>query len=186
MEISPYMLSLLLVYSSIFGVSAGVLNDINRIVRIACKIKSPRKIYSAMSILFIALQDILLFAYMGVGVAVMNYYLNRGIFRIYSVAAAAFGFALYYFTLGRAVMFFAERIIRAVRFVLGFLIRIVTAPFRFLLRLLLRALKKLFEKFCFAIAKQKIMRYNKIKREELRALSARGFAADEALGKGEK
>lgn len=189
------MLSLLLVYSLIFGASAGALNDVNRILRIALGMRSTtgerarhgvRRAYSAVSIFFIALQDVLLFLYMGVGVAVLNYYLNRGIFRIYSIAAAAVGFALYYFTLGRVVMFFAERILRALRAALGFVWRIATAPLRFAFRVLLRALKKLFGKFRFAIAKRKIMRYNKVKREELRALAGRGFVADEALGKGEK
>lgn len=195
MEISPYMLSLLLVYSFIFGISAGVLNDLNRILRIALGMRNvkqdrnksgARRLCSAMSIVLIAIQDIVLFAYLGVGVAVLNYYLNRGIFRIYSIAATAVGFVLYYFTLGRAVLFFAERIIRALRFVIGWILRIVFAPFRFVCRLLLRAAKKLFEKFRFALAKRKIMRYNKIKREELRALSRCGFATDESFGKGAK
>lgn len=195
MEISPYMLALLLVYSLLFGISAGVVGDVNRIIRIALgmrntnwesKKRGARRLYSAASIIFIAVGDILLFAYMGVGIVVLNYYLNRGIFRIYSIAAAAVGFLLYYFTVGRVVMFFAERIIRALRFVISWIVRIVTAPFRFFLRLLLRAAKKLFEKFCFAIAKRKNMRYNKIKREELRARSRCGFVADEALGKGAK
>ena len=189
------MLSLLLVYSLIFGASAGVLNDVNRIVRIALGVqvasgeRSRRGLHracAAVSVFFIALQDVLLFLYMGIGVAVLNYYLNRGIFRIYSIASAALGFAFYYFTLGRVVMFFAERILRALRAGLGFVWRIATAPLRFAFRVLLRALKKLFGKFRFALAKRKIMRYNKIKREELRALAGRGFVADEALGKGEK
>ena len=196
MEISPYMLSLLLVYSLVFGVSVGVLNDINRIVRVALGIshangasirRGARKIFGAVAVFVIALQDILLFAYMGIGVVVLNYYLNRGIFRIYSVVAAAVGFVLYYFTLGRVVMFFAERIIRAVRFVVGLIFRIVTAPARFLFRILWRVVKKLCKKIRFAIAKRKIMRYNKTKREELISLANRGFAADaEILGKGEK
>ena len=195
MEISPYMLSLLLLYSLIFGISAGVVGDFNRIVRIALGIRNSareskkrltRKLYSAMSIIFVAVQDILLFAYMGIGIVVLNYYLNRGIFRIYSIAAAAVGFALYYFTLGRVVMFFAERIICALRVAIVWALRVITAPFRFVFRILIRAAKKLFEKLCFAIAKRKIVRYNRIKREELRVLSRRGFVADDSLGKGAK
>ena len=196
MEISPYMLSLLLVYSLVFGVSAGVLNDINRIVRVALGIshtngasirRGARKIFGAVAVFVIALQDILLFAYMGVGVAVLNFYLNRGIFRIYSVFATAVGFTLYYFTLGRVVMFFSERIIRAIRFVLGRILKIVSAPIRFLIRLLYGGAKKLYEKSRFAIAKRKIMRYNKIKREELMGMATCGFTAHaDALGKGAK
>lgn len=196
MEISPYMLSLLLLYSLIFGISAGVVCDLNRIVRIALGIgrgarsskkRGAQRIFSAASILFVALGDILLFAYMGVGVVILNYYLNRGIFRIYSIAAAAVGFVLYYFTIGRLVMFFAERIIRVLRLAIVWILRIVTAPVRLVLRLLLRGAKKLSEKFCLALAKRKIMRYNKIKKEELRALSRCGFVADgEVLGKGAK
>ena len=196
MEISPYMLSLLLLYSLIFGMSAGAVNDVNRILRIALGIRNTAgekkrrgvsRIFSAASALWIALGDILLFAYIGVGVAVLNYYLNRGIFRIYSVVATAVGFILYYFTLGRVVMFFAERIICALRFVLSFVFKIVTAPIRFAFRILRKVAKKLYEKSSFAIAKRKIMRYNKIKREELRARAQCGFAAErDILGKGEK
>ena len=48
-------------------------------------------------------------------------------------------------------------------------------------------IKKLYEKSRFAIAKRKVMRYNKIKREELREMAKRGFMADaDALGKGAK
>ena len=196
MEISPYMLSLLLLYSLIFGVSAGAVNDANRIVRIALGIRNTtgepktcgvRKIFSPLGVILISIQDILLFAYMGVGVVVLNFYLNRGIFRIYSVFATAVGFALYYFTLGRAVMLFSERIIRALRFVLGWVFKIITAPIRLIVRLLRGVIKKLYEKSRFAIAKRKVMRYNKIKREELREMAKRGFMADAyALGKGAK
>lgn len=189
MEISPYMLSLLLVYSLIFGMSAGVFNDANRIARIAFAMRKTsggqkkncaRKIYETAGIFLISIQDILLFAYIGVGVVILNYYLNRGIFRIYSIAAAAIGFVIYYFTIGRVVMFFAERIIRALRFAIVWILNVVTAPVRLIFRLLLHAAKKLFEKLCFAIAKRKNMRYNKIKREELMARARCGFAADGA------
>ena len=196
MEISPYMLSLLLLYSLIFGVSAGAVNDINRIVRIAIGLRNTTgesrarrvgRIYDSLGVVLISIQDILLFAYMGVGVAVLNFYLNRGIFRIYSVFATAVGFTLYYFTLGRVVMFFSERIIRAIRFVLGRILKIVSAPIRFLIRLLYGGAKKLYEKSRFAIAKRKIMRYNKIKREELMGMASCGFTAHaDALGKGAK
>ena len=196
MEISPYMLSLLLVYSLIFGMSAGVFNDANRIARIAFAMRKTsggqkkncaRKIYETAGIFLISIQDILLFAYIGVGVVILNYYLNRGMFRIYSIAAAAIGFVIYYFTIGRVVMFFAERIIRALRFAIVWILNVVTAPVRLIFRLLLHAAKKLFEKLCFAIAKRKNMRYNKIKKEELRALSRCVFVSDgEVLGKGAK
>ncbi len=187
MEISPYMLSLLLLYSLAFGVSAGVLNDVNRMLRVALGMRDGkgdsasrvrRRVRSILSILFIALQDILLFGYIGVGVAVLNYYLNRGIFRIYSIGATVLGFALYYFTVGRLVMRLAEAMIRILRALMVKIFKIVTFPIRFAFGLLTLPIKKLCEKIRFALAKRRIMRYNKIKREELIALAARGFALD--------
>ena len=68
MEISPYMLSLLLLYSLIFGMSAGAVNDVNRILRIALGIRNTEgeqkrrgvsRMLSAASALWIALGDIL-------------------------------------------------------------------------------------------------------------------------------
>ena len=188
MEISPYMLSLLLLCSLVFGVSAGAVNDINRIIRVALGMRERTgesekriraRVAEALTVVFVALQDILLFAYMGVGVVVLNYYLNRGIFRIYTVAATALGFALYYFTLGRVVIRLAEVIIRVVRGLIIRTLRILTAPFRFVFGIFLGLIKKLCEKIRFALAKRKILRYNKIKREELHSLAARGFAAEE-------
>ena len=187
MEISPYMLSLLLVYSFLFGASSGAFNDANRILRIALGIENNRKskcarqkVMSFFSILFICIQDILLFAYMGIGVAVLNYYLNRGIFRPYSVIAVAVGFILYYFTLGKIVRFFSERIVRLLRLVVLWILKVVLAPIRFVLVLCLNGIKKLWKKYRFAIAKRRIIRYNKIKRAELKALSNCGFVADKS------
>ena len=48
------------------------------------------------------------------------------------------------------------------------------------------ALKKLCEKIGFAIAKKKILRYNKRKRAQLEELSRVGFCAGESLSMGEQ
>ena len=126
MEISPYKLMLLLVYSFLFGVSAGVFNDINKLVRVffgaryeraTRKTLAPQKsrVGRCAYATLIFFQDILLFLYMGVGVVVLNYYLNYGIFRGYTVFGLLLGFLLYYLTLGRAVIYLGQTAILFLR-----------------------------------------------------------------------
>ena len=205
MEISPYMLMLLLIYSFLFGMSAGAFNDINRIVRalmgVKYSAKAFRRLYeielpfvgklspsrekkrsrrvSEAAVIF--LQDILLFAYMGCGTVILNFYLNRGQLRLYTIAAVAAGFALYYFTLGRLVILLSEGIIFFLRATLKISFFIFTRPAVWLCRAVGGIFRLAYKKIKSAIAKREIMRYNKIKREELLRLSAQGF---EKFGEG--
>ena len=199
MEISPYMLTLLLIYSFLFGMSAGVFNDISRIIRAFLGVryskKSFERLYSlklpfvgqiaqersagawkrrALSVL-IFFQDILLFVYLGCGVVVLNYYLNRGQFRLYTIAAAAVGFVLYYFTLGRIVMLLSEGIIFLIRAIFKMFFYIISRPFVLIFSVLSGILQKILKKLRSAIEKRRSVRYNKEKRTELMVLSERGF-----------
>ena len=199
MEISPYMLTLLLIYSFLFGMSAGAFNDISRIIRAFLGVRyskrsferlyaikfpfvgplnseRPERVWNrrALSVL-IFFQDILLFVYLGCGVVVLNYYLNRGQFRLYTIAAATVGFVVYYFTLGRIVMLLSEGIIFILRALFKIFFYIISRPFVFVFGLVLRILRKLAKKLRRAIEKKRSMRYNKEKRTELLALSERGF-----------
>ncbi|MBO5415807.1 MAG: spore cortex biosynthesis protein YabQ [Clostridia bacterium] len=199
MEISPYMLTLLLIYSFLFGMSAGALNDINRIIRalmgIRYSAKSFERLYSIklpfvgvlergsekkrvkrwIEAVLIFLQDILLFAYLGCGTVILNYYLNRGQFRLYTIAAVAAGFAIYYFTLGKLVIFLSEGIIFFVRAAVRIILYLVSRPFVYLGRVVVKILRTLRKKIASGIAKKRIMRYNKTKRRELLELSRKGF-----------
>ncbi len=199
MEISPYMLMLLLIYSFLFGMSAGALNDINRIIRALLGVRYSAKRFDSLYAIklpfvgalgsgrekkgvrrglmsaVIFFQDILLFAYLGCGTVILNYYLNRGQFRLYTIAAVAAGFAVYYFTLGKIVIFLSEGIIFFVRAGVRIAAYLVSRPFVFLWRTGAKIFGKIYKKITSGIAKRKIIRYNKIKREELLGLSSRGF-----------
>ena len=152
MEISPYMLMLLLIYSFVFGVSAGAFNDINRIIRAFLGVSYSRcgfeKLYTKklpflrkplerkrvgaakrkLLSVIIFFQDILLFVYLGGGVVVLNFYLNRGQFRLYTIGAALAGLALYYFTVGKIVMLASEAIIFFIRATLKVVLFIIFRP----------------------------------------------------------
>ncbi len=197
MEISPYKLMLLLIYSFLFGISVGVFNDINKLVRVffgaryekaSRKTLSPKK-SRAGRILYatlIFLQDILLFIYMGVGVVVLNYYLNRGSFRVYTVFGLVFGFALYYFTLGRAVIYLGQTLILFLKGVISKVLGILITPFLKLIEGVIWLFKKLCEKITYPIAKRRALRYNKVKKAELISLARVGFFTSDASGEGEK
>lgn len=184
MEISPYMLGLLLFYSVLFGMAAGVLNDIFRISRIflgvsyrgrglgklrAIKLPFGIKISRgqggkvkkrALSAL-IFIEDILLFAFCGCGVTVLNYYLNRGQLRLYTITATLAGFAIYYFTAGKLIMLFAEALTFVAEAALRILFHILSRPFVWIFRATRKIFSPLLKKISYAIEKRKNIVYNK-------------------------
>ena len=122
----------------------------------------------------IFLQDILLFAYLGCGTVILNYYLNRGQLRLYTIAAVAAGFAIYYFTLGRLVIFLSEGIIFFIRAISLILFYVISRPFTLIFRAVLRILRSTLKKLRSALEKKRAMRYNKEKQDESVELSHRG------------
>lgn len=199
MEISPYMLMLLLIYSFFFGITAGVLNDVNRIIRVLFgvryskhsldtlysknipflgeplgRITLTRKNERVLSVI-IFFQDILLFVYLGCGIVVLNYYLNRGQLRLYTVAAAVVGFAVYYFTLGRIVAYAFETVIFFIRAAFKIIFFVLFHPFLVILKKILKSIKKIYKKIKTSLAKKRNIRYNENRQKELMALARRGF-----------
>ena len=186
MEISPYMLLLLLIYSFLFGISAGVFNDANRTLRVFLKSKRTNKgldkLYDTKLIflkklmearfvrktgkiffsILIFLQDIALFFYLGCGVVVLNYYMNRGQFRLYTIAAALVGFAVYFFTFGRLVMFLSKGVVYIIRSAMTLLIYLISRPFVWIFAVSKKILFIPCKKILTAIAKRKKLSYNKI------------------------
>ena len=199
MQISPYMLFLLLIYSFLFGVSAGVFNDINRIIRalLGNRYKSKRinrlyeiklpfvgrisavgennKILSKFLSVIIFVQDIALFFYMGCGVVILNYYMNRGQFRLYTIAATAIGFAIYYFTVGRLVMFLSGGVVFIIRAAVSIALYLISRPFVWLFCAIKKILLGVCKKISEAIAKRRNLRYNKKRIAELEKMSECGF-----------
>lgn len=199
MEISPYMLMLLLIYSFFFGMSVGALNDINRIIRAFLGVRYSKysfdKLYSKklpfvkkplerkeigvakrrILSFIIFIQDILLFVYFGCGIVVVNYYFNRGQFRLYTIAAALAGGALYYFTLGKIVMAISEAIIFFIRGAFKVVFFIIFYPISLIFKKIFGAIKKMCIKIKTSLAKKRDIRYNESRQNELAALARRGF-----------
>ena len=123
MEISPLTLSLLLLYSLLYGICVGIFNDINRIVRVFFGVRytniSFQRLYTFLKIqnkedsnteknikrekikniylnILIFIQDILFFLFVASGIVLLNYYFNDGRFRIFTVLAMAFSAIVYY------------------------------------------------------------------------------------------
>ena len=82
-------------------------------------------------------------------------------------------------------MFFAKRIVRLLRRVIFAVLCVLLLPIKAVFKLIVRTLKKVCKKIGFAIAKKKILRYNKRKKEQLKALSRMGFDALKALSMGD-
>ena len=184
MEISPYFLSLLVLYSFLFGGVVGVLNDLHRLTRILLGVRYSQKrferLYQARLPLvgrsvgeigtggfrrialpvLLFLQDVLLFSFAAVGVAVLNFYFNHGQFRIYTVVAVLLGFLLYYFTVGKLVMLFSEGIVCLLRMALTIFLFLVTRPFVYLWRGICAVSEKIVRKIREAIANRRKKVYN--------------------------
>ena len=132
MEISPIEILQMTLVSFIFGAVVGVVNDIHRIIRVifGCKYNSKsidklhninlpvpgkpldremwKKANRYILPIIVFFQDIIIFAFSGVGIVILNYYFNNGRLRIYAPLGVILGFFTYYFTLGKVAIYFSE------------------------------------------------------------------------------
>ena len=199
MEISPYYLSLLLLHSFLFGAFLGILNDVNRIVRVFFGVsysqKSFRSLYArdlplihrplvrqssgkikrgVLGVL-IFFQDLFLMTAGGVGVVLLQYEYNSGRPRFFCLPALILGFLIYYFTIGRIVMLLSEGIvfvIRATGLVLG---SCILYPFVKIFHFFVKKLIKNYKKIQYLIAKITKKLYNKHKKQEWLHMTEKGF-----------
>ena len=113
MELSPILLSKLLFYSFLWGLALGAVNDVSRIIRVffgvRYSIKRFNKLYSAIKFEWkreakrndvilntvIFLQDFFLMLMAAGGIVVLNFYLNYGDFRIFTVFVMLIGGVLW-------------------------------------------------------------------------------------------
>jgi len=126
MEISIENQLIIIAYSFILGLIFGAGYDIIRIVHLMLsgfRLRQP--------ILF--LLDLVYMLLMTVGCSVFAYAFNHGVLRLFILVPMGAGFAVYYNTAGRLVMFFSEALIRAIRTVLHYT---VVLPVQFFLRCL--------------------------------------------------
>jgi len=75
--------------------------------------------------------DLLYMTVLAVSCSVFSYAFNNGVFRLFIGIPMALGFALYYNTVGRLVLFFSEAVIRFIRAVFRC---IVVTPAKWILR----------------------------------------------------
>ncbi len=199
MEISPYMLTLLLVYSFLFGAFAGALNDAGKIFRALllegtstkrqqklCDIKLvligrlPQKKESKALPVIIFLCDVLLFLCIGCGIAILNYYFNKGQMRLYTITAVAVGFLFYYFTIGKIISVFSDYLVFFLRAVTAISLKLFLTPFAIAFGCLKKIILLLVRKIVFALEKKAMIRYNEREVRHLRKLSERGFTQENA------
>lgn len=125
-------------YSLILGLIFGGLYDIIRIVHILCGIASYSGERSfcrrgAIPFTIFFLTDLLFMLTVTAVYSFFIYWQMNGELRLYVFIAVIAGFAVYYNTAGRAVMFFSEVIVRFLRFIGHYAIVI---PVRYLWKLL--------------------------------------------------
>ena len=198
MEQSPLLLSLLLLHSFFFGGFLGVLNDVNRMVRVFFGVRyggeSFRSLYArelpvihrplgggehskigqgALSVL-IFFQDVFLFSFAGVGCVLLHYEYNSGRFRFFTLPAIMLGFLLYYFTLGKLIMALSERIVFVIKAAFLILGNVLLRPIVGFCHFFNKKLTKISKKNCKVIAKITKTLYNKHKYKEWLRLAQRG------------
>ena len=168
MEISPIQLLFLFLYSCFFGGVLGLLHDLNQLVRMMLGgpisshgkklwyetrlplIGRPLRYTQAKKGMQICLsgltffQDVFLFLAAGAGTVILNYYLNDGRFRIYTVLGIAIGFTLYRLTLKRIILPMGEYILFCLLATCGMAFYILSYPFLFFVRFVLFILEFLF------------------------------------------
>ena len=87
MEISPVLLSFLLLYSFLLGGAVGVTDDAFCVI---CK-RSRQKVKAVVR----CFSDILLCLLFSAGIILLNYYFNKGSFRAFTAFGAAAGVGIY-------------------------------------------------------------------------------------------
>ena len=191
MEISPLLLLQLLFFSFLWGAIIGLLNDINRLVRVFFGIKYTKinydKIYSKLKFkqigasgkkilkFIIVAQDLILLLILTYGIIILNYYFNDGRIRWFSVLAFIIGFILYYFVIGKMIMTISEPIVLIIHFLILTVFKIFLMPFIVLLKFIKCSVEKIYNVLRKRIEKKKNISYNKKRKEYLLEKSKQGF-----------
>lgn len=195
MEISPLALSILLISTFLWGGIIGIINDVNKIIRLflygetfyerhkkmvdffKLKVNKKKRVIFNKTFLkvLVFIQDVLLLIIGTLGLILLNYYYNDGFFRLFTFWAMLIGFAVYYFIIGKLVMVILEPLAFFVRCFIVTVFRFIIFPIRLLLESIRNLILKLFVKCKISIEKNKNLRYNKRRRELVIKLSENGF-----------
>jgi len=199
MEISPIRLLFLLLSSFGFGIGIGVFYDVHRILRVLFGVQYTKnrptkyfskplpilkrplgeikrgKIKTAFLSVLIFMQDLLLCCVSAVGIVILNYAFNDGRFRFYTILALFGGFFLYYFTVGKLMMFLSEWIVFFLRSVFSIFFFLLSRPWVILWRFLGKIVKKSRANLQKTIANQRKKVYNIHKVNDCFRAADRGF-----------
>jgi len=91
--------------------------------------------------LYIFIGDVFFFTSAGVAVTVFIYHANNGRIRWYLLLGAVAGFAVYYFTVGKLMMFFSEVIVFVLRSACAYALYAVLTPLKLILYGMARLLR---------------------------------------------
>lgn len=199
MEISPMRIFWMLVYAFAFGAFCGVLNDVNRLVRVLLGVRyrkeRMKRLYSLKipilgrclgeikeggvkgfllgAVIFV--QDLLLMLFWGGGIVFLNYSFNDGRVRIYTPLLAILGFVCYYFSIGRIVIYLSESIAFGVRVVFAMILSIFYRPLRMLVEFFVKNIKKIYKNLNKSLEKRKNLVYNNSKERNAIREALKGF-----------
>ena len=134
-------------YSLILGLIFGIIYDIIRIMYILCGIMSYSgekrgMVRGRIPFLIFFVFDLLYMITVTVLYSLFNYARNNGSFRVFILAATVCGFVLYYFTVGRVVMFVSDAVVRFLRLAFKYTVAI---PLGFVLGILSRILRFIYK-----------------------------------------
>ena len=122
--------TVLILYSAVIGAVIGSLYDIFRMLRIAL----PERIRGTRAeTVIVFFQDILFWIITSLIFIIFIYHANKGHARLIMIASACMGFAVYYITLGRVVIFFSDVIIGTVKKLINGFIKIFIKPLIFVI-----------------------------------------------------
>ncbi|MBO5939465.1 MAG: hypothetical protein J6Q82_08250 [Clostridia bacterium] len=199
MGISPIRLFYLLLSSFFLGIGLGILYDVHRIIRVLFGVQYSKKalperllrpipiigrplgkirqgrVKNISLTVLVFLQDVFLMTVAGAGIVILNYAWNDGRFRIYTVVALFAGFLIYYFTLGKLVIYLSECIVFLLRATFSIFFFILSYPFVKTLSFLWKIIKRMQFNLQKTIANQRKKVYNIHKEKECFEAADRGF-----------
>ena len=193
MEISPLLLLWLTVDCFLLGVATGILHDSHRLIRVLFGASyqkgaegdgwqlqiSGRPIVRFFKNLIVFLQDVFLFLFASVGLILLNYEMNDGQLRIFSVVSLCFGFLFYYVTLGRLLLRINRWVADCIKRIFGYIFSIVSKPIRTFVDFFGKNAKNIFKKITKAIAKKRKKVYNINRQKSIGLRMTKGFLTDE-------
>lgn len=184
MEISPIRLFFLLIWSFGLGVGVGLLYDFHRLIRMLFGVRysknRPTKLYTKplpivkrplaeircgkvkniILYILIFFQDVFLCCASAAGIVILNYTFNDGRFRFYTVIALCLGFFVYYYTVGKLVMFLSEWIFFCLRATFSIFFYLLSRPWVMFFHFLGKIVKKMRSNLQKTIANKRKKVYN--------------------------